>query len=259
MSLAAPSTPPPRVGSVAYLNALPLTAGIEDRVLFATPAQLARLLRRDELDAALVSVTEVLFNDRYDVLDGIAIGSRGPVRSVLLAHRVPLDRVRSIICDPASLTSVNLLRVLLAERDLHPHLEPLTNYADAACHDAVLLIGDRALDFAFAPHTHQLWDLGQAWDELTALPFINAFWALRRAADTAFWRPQLRAARDRGIVGLEDLIRARKDYTIEFRREYLTRNIRFELGVDEKRGLAEFARLLRKHGSESVFDPRYVE
>src|SRR6516165_7494618 len=62
------SLAPFRVGSVEYLNAVPLTRGIEDQVVFATPARLAELLRRDELDAALVSITEVLLNDRYDVL-----------------------------------------------------------------------------------------------------------------------------------------------------------------------------------------------
>ena len=41
---------------------------------------------------ALVSVVEVLFNDRYDILDGIAIASLGEVKSVLLAHRKPLER-----------------------------------------------------------------------------------------------------------------------------------------------------------------------
>jgi hypothetical protein len=62
---------PFRVGSVPYLNAVPLTRGIEDEIVFVTPAKLAEMLRRDELDAALVSITEVLFNDRYDVLDGV--------------------------------------------------------------------------------------------------------------------------------------------------------------------------------------------
>ena len=74
-----------------YLNAVPLTRGIEGEVIFATPAQLAEMLRRDELDAALVSITEVLLNDRYDILDGIAIASLGEVYSVLLAHRKPLE------------------------------------------------------------------------------------------------------------------------------------------------------------------------
>src|SRR5687768_18623391 len=67
------SLKPLRVGSVPYLNAVPLTRGLEDEIRFYTPAKLAELLRRDELDAGLVSVTEVLFNDRYDVLDGVAI------------------------------------------------------------------------------------------------------------------------------------------------------------------------------------------
>src|SRR5262245_58525182 len=75
------------VGSVCYLNAVPLTRGLEKEVHFATPSGLAEMLRRDELDAALVSVTEVLFTERYDVLDGIAVASLGEVQSVLLAHR----------------------------------------------------------------------------------------------------------------------------------------------------------------------------
>src|SRR5215472_2748324 len=69
------SLAPFRVGSVRYLNAVPLTRGLEDEITFATPSKLAKMLQRNELDAALVSVTEVLFNDRYDILDGIAIAS----------------------------------------------------------------------------------------------------------------------------------------------------------------------------------------
>src|SRR5215831_13542044 len=67
------SLAPFRVGSVRYLNAVPLTRGLEDEITFATPSELAKMLQRNELDAALVSVTEVLFNDRYDILDGSAI------------------------------------------------------------------------------------------------------------------------------------------------------------------------------------------
>src|SRR6266403_1114322 len=120
-------TPQFRIGSVQYLNAVPLTRGIEGEVTFATPAQLAEMLRRDELDAALVSITEVLLNDRYDILDGIAIASLGEVYSVILAHKKPLEEVKEIFCDTASLTSVNLLKVLLAEKNLFPQFVPLEN------------------------------------------------------------------------------------------------------------------------------------
>ena len=120
-----------RIGSVKYLNAVPLTRGIESEVIFTTPAQLAEMLRADELDAALVSLTEVLLNDRYDILDGIAIASLGEVYSVLLAHRKPIAEATEIFCDPASLTSVNLLKILLAERGLKPEFKPLENYEAA--------------------------------------------------------------------------------------------------------------------------------
>ena len=70
-----------RVGSVKALNTVPLTRGLEDQISYAPPAKLAEMLRRDELDAGLVSVVEPLLNDRYDVLDGVAVASLGEVRS----------------------------------------------------------------------------------------------------------------------------------------------------------------------------------
>jgi len=161
------SLAPFRVGSVLYLNAVPLTRGLEEQVIFVTPSKLAELLQRDELDAALVSVTEVLFNDRYDILDGIAVASLGEVKSVFLAHRRPIEDVTEIFCDTASLTSVNLLRVLLAERGLRPEFKPLPGYEPAAMPDYALLIGDPALDFLRAPPEHEIWDLGAAWYERT--------------------------------------------------------------------------------------------
>src|SRR5438034_10343319 len=85
------SLAPFRVGSVRYLNAVPLTRGLEEEITFATPSKLAEMLEKNELDAALVSVTEVVMRDRYDVLDGIAIASLGEAKSVLLAHRKPLQ------------------------------------------------------------------------------------------------------------------------------------------------------------------------
>jgi chorismate dehydratase len=252
------SLAPFRVGSVGYLNAVPLTRGLEEEVVYATPAKLAEMLRRDELDAALVSVVEVLFNDRYDILDGIAIASLGEVQSVLLAHRKPLSEVTEIYCDTASLTSVQLVRVLLAERGLKPEVKPLPSYDFAALPDYALLIGDPALDFALAPHEHEIWDLGAAWYELTNLPFIYAVWALRRGVDNAVLRGLLREARDFGLDTLDSIIHNRTDYTYDFRKDYLSWHIHYHLGADEKRGLAKFIELLHRHGSGPIFEPRFV-
>jgi len=252
------SLKPFRVGSVPYLNAVPVTRGLEDEILFVTPAKLAEMLRRDELDAALVSVTEVLFNDRYDVLDGVAIASLGEVKSVFVAHRYPLAEVREIFCDTASLTSVNLLKVLLAERGLNVELVPLPEYEIAPSCDAVLLIGDPAIQFQRAGHDHQIFDLGAAWFELTKLPFVYAVWALRRGLENKELRRHLREAKDLGVDTLDHIIRTRTDYDLDFRKDYLGWHIHYHLGADEKRGLAKFAELLRKHGLGPVFDPKFV-
>ena len=247
-----------RVGSVKALNAVPLTRGIEEQVIYEVPSKLAELLRRDELDAALVSIVEPLFQDRYDILDGVAIASLGEVKSVFLAHRKPLEQVREIYCDTASLTSVALLKVLLAERGLRPECKPLENYAAAREKDFVLLIGDAALDFVLAPHEHAIYDLAGEWYELTRLPFVFAVWALRRGVENRELRHRLREAKDFGVDTLDHIIATRTEYTEAFRKDYLGWHIHFHLGSDEKRGIAKFIALLRQHGFGPVFEPKFV-
>jgi chorismate dehydratase len=247
-----------RVGSVKALNTVPLTRGLEDQVLYAAPSRLADLLRRDELDAALVSVVEPLVHDRYDILDGIAVAALGEVKSVFLAHRRPLAEAREGFCDPASLTSVTLLKVLLAERGLQPRFTPLESYAAAGEKDFVLLIGDPALDFYFAPHEHEIFDLGAGWYELTGLPFVFAAWALRRGVENQELRRQLSEAKDFGLDTLDHIIRTRTEYTEDFRKDYFGWHLHYHLGADEKRGIAKFMELLRKHGFGPVFEPKFV-
>ena len=252
------SLAPFRVGSVPYLNAVPLTRGLEEQIIYVTPSKLAEMLQRDELDAALVSVTEVLFNDRYDVLDGIAVASLGEVKSVFLAHRRPIEEAQEVFCDPASLASVNLLRVLLAERGLRPAFKPLPSYEPASMPDYAMLIGNPAIDFLRAPRQHEVWDLGAAWYEMTRLPFVYAVWALRRGVENARLRRQLREAKGFGLDTLDSIIGSRAEYDYDFRKDYLGWHIHYHLGTDEKRGLAKFSELLSKHGLGPLHDPRFV-
>jgi len=247
-----------RIGSVPYLNAAPLTRDLGNKLILATPAKLAEMLRRDELDAALVSITEVLLNDRYDILDGIAIASLGEVYSVILAHKKPLEEANEIFCDTASLTSVNLLKVLLAERGLKPEFKPLENYAAAAEKDFVLLIGDRAIEFQRAPHAHGIFDLGAAWTEMTHMPFVYAVWALRRGIDSKDLRYELKESKHSGMEQLEQIIQSREEFDEAFRRDYFEWHIQYRLADDEKRGIAKFIELLRKHGLGPVFEPKFV-
>jgi chorismate dehydratase len=226
------------------------------------------MLRRDELDAALVSITEVLLNDRYDILDGVAIASLGEVYSVILAHKKPLEEAVEIFCDTASLTSVNLLKVLLAEKNLFPQFVPLDNYEAAQEKDFVLLIGDRAIDFqrsrpplpgpGVASTSHEIFDLGLAWTDMTNLPFVYAVWALRRGIENKELRRELREAKRFGVKTLDYIIESREEYDVDFRRDYFEWNIQYHLGEDEKRGIAKFCELLQKHKLGPVFEPKFV-
>jgi predicted solute-binding protein len=150
------------------------------------------------------------------------------------------------------------MKVLLAERGLKPEFKPLTDYAAAAEKDFVMLIGDAALDFAFANTGHEIFDLGESWSELTKLPFVYAVWAMRRGVHTPELRRQLREARDFGLDTLDHIIRDRTEYTEEFRKDYFGWHIHYHLGTDEKRGIAKFIELLRKHGFGPAFEPKFV-
>lgn len=249
---------PSRIGSVPYLNAAPLVRGLEGKVRLLPPSQLARALAAGEVDAALLSITEPLLRGTYDILDGPCVASDGEVLSVFLAHRRPLAEVDLVHCDTASLTSVNLLRVLLAERDLRPAFVPLSATGKAAEKEFVLLIGDEALAFQRAGHPHAIWDLGGAWKGLTGLPFVYAVWALRRGVETRDLQAVLLSATARGLADLSGVIRDSVGFDEAFRRRYLTQHIRFRLSDAEKRGVDRFAELLERHGLGPVFPAHYV-
>jgi len=85
--------------------------------------------------------------------------------SVKLLGRKPMCEIRSLALDEGSRTSSVLARVLLFQHfGLFPQLESLPVDADLCrCNaDAILLIGDRAID----PPTQdfvEIWDLGDRW------------------------------------------------------------------------------------------------
>ena len=253
-----------RVGCVRYLNSRPLIHGHEARVTFQHPATLADELAAGRLDVGLVPTFELLRQPaNYRVVDDVAIACRGRVYSVFLAYRGHLADVRRIWLDPASRTSVNLLRVLLAEfHGYQPQYAPLPPASDApplaapAPGEGVLLIGDQAI--AFRTQQTQtaagcrFFDLGEQWQLATGLPFVFAAWLVRAGVPRApLVADALRAWRQAGSDRREAVIAAAEatgQYPEGFPEFYLTRCIRYRLGADEKKAIAEYARLLHAHG-----------
>ena len=253
-----------RIGSVPYLNAVPLVHGLGDSVRLAPPSQLAQWLRRGEVDAGLVSISEVLEQDLYDVVDGVGVVSDGPVYSVYLAHHGPLDSLRRVACDPASLTSVRLLQWLLAHRGLRPEFVRMNASAapERGVADAFLLIGDPAIAFRQSREAVasgvQLWDLGAAWKEATGLPFVYAVWAVRRDRVSERLIRCLREAGELGRRDLDEIIRDRPEFDVATRNQYLRHHIRHTIGDREREAVDRFARGLRELGIAGTFPARWL-
>jgi len=245
---------PVRIGCVKYLNARPLIHGwSRGTVDFDDPAALCRKLDRGDLDVALVSSLEFLRRPVYRIVDGVSISSRGEVYSVIVAHGGELARVKQIELDPASETSVALLRCLLAQRGLSPRLlegrAPATPQMDIPglagirpC-AARLLIGDQAIRFRQQNPAHPVWDLGEEWNNVAHLPFVFALWLIRpEVGDTEEISDALRQLRNRNLQNLDDLASSQTRISAEFCRKYYREHLFFDFGEREKAGLREFHR-----------------
>jgi len=239
-----------RLSAVGYLNSRPLVHGLEEDaarfdVSFDVPARCADRLHAGEVDVGLIPSIEYLRGE-YVVMPGVAVASHGPVASVVLFTRAPLDRVRRVAVDTSSRTSAALLHVLCAERwgispsfaPHEPHLGDMLEVADAA-----LLIGDRAL-FSEPGHAgvRQV-DLGAEWTAMTGLPFVWAFWAARPAAADGELARALVAARDAGVAAIDAIARrfAAGDPVRRARAAaYLRENVRYDFGGAHRLALERY-------------------
>lgn len=208
------------------------------------------MLAENELDVAFVSSFEYLRNPTYAVADGVAVGSDGPVHSVFVEHEAALEDLEEITLDPASRSSVNLLRCLLAENNLRPRLIENDHEISTQPQQGRLMIGDQAIRFR---QHHQsglnFWDLGAAWGQVTGLPFVFALWLIRPERENPTEIANLlRAQRDQNVARLDDLIAAQSDFSPEFCASYFRHNLRFNFGEREKEGLLMFRSLCEKHG-----------
>ena len=232
-----------RIGCVKYLNARPLIRGWAGDVDFDHPSALCNRLAAGELDLALVSSFEFLRNPTYRIVDDISIASAGPVYSVVVAHRGEISGIDEIGIDPASKTSGNLLRCLVAELNLAPRLNGTMASVIGVRH-ARLLIGDQAIRFR-QRHVGEFdfWDLGEQWNKLVGLPFVYALWLIRPEV-RHFERlaNRLREIRDENLANIDGLIAEEKDFNHDFCRRYYRENLRFSFGETEKAGLREFSK-----------------
>jgi chorismate dehydratase len=183
----------------------------------------------------------------YRVVSDACIACRGPVLSVSLLSRCPIEEIRTLALDEGSRTSVALVQILLREKHgLTPSLQPLSigSSAEDTSADAVLVIGDRAIH-AGRDGFVEAWDLGDEWCRWSGLPFVFAMWTARGGLEIDL-RPveeALQTARDTGVANLESIARQQAG-TLGLNQQqcigYLRDNLHFTLGDKEREGLELF-------------------
>jgi len=214
----------------------------------AVPSLLAPMLRTGALDLALVSAVELFRDPPLGWIPGPAITSCGPVRSINLYLRRPLNAVRRVALDTSSLSASALTQVCLdrflgcsnCEIVPGPPDLPLASI-DA---DAVLRIGDPAL--TTSRNGHEVLDLGAVWSEHTGLPFVYALWLANPDLLVDDRLDLLIEARDRGLTtrdALADRFATAQHLSAELCRSYLESSIGYHLGEAERAGLELFGRL----------------
>lgn len=246
-----------RLGTVPYLNAVPLLEGLsaDAEVLPAVPSVLAGMLQAGQVDAALLPVAEALRGVGAGFLGRHGIASEGPVGSVLLFLRRPLVEVREVVLDPASRTSEALTRHLVGEATegaarfvVAPAPGPDPARAGG---DAVLVIGDPALEHARRWRGLVL-DLGEYWTRRTGLPFVFARWTARAGlteAERAALAERLDAAADAGLPRRAELARAwaqARGADPAGAVRYVQRSVRYRIGPREEEALERFAAIVRR-------------
>lgn len=241
-----------RIGAVSYLNTKPLVYGLQQllpdaEIVYDLPSRLADDLATGKLDVALIPSIEYLQQPGYTIISDACIACRGPVYSVQLLSRKPIQEIETLALDEGSRTSVAMVQILLKERfNLLPRLEPFPIGSDISelPSDAVLVIGDRAMHLS-NDGFHETWDLGDQWCRWSELPFVFAMWVARQSFSEHFERVQaaLSTARDQGLDHLEEIAEEESSHVQLTQPQclaYLRDNLHFQLGSREQQGLELF-------------------
>lgn len=258
---------PVRFGVLSYLNCLPATLALEEgrigkgrlSVERGTPAELNAKMRTGELDVSVVSAAEYLANpDLYRLLEGFSLWCDGPVQSVCLYSPFPREELHGkdhlLGVTPESATSVALSKLLIpgAETVAFRDLSHAQQGLERGGYQAILLIGDKALEPPGWTERFRTHDLGQWWKDVTSLPMTYAVWVARADLDQerfAGARELLSHSVEWGEAHFDEVLQHghdRSGVSLERLDNYLS-GLRYRTDSRSQAGFDEFRRRLRDY------------
>ncbi len=237
---------------MSYLNTKPLLYGIERSPLLESmelvtghPAGIAEMLLKDEIDIGLVPVAIIPEMREYYINTRYVIGCNGPVGSVCLFSEVPVKELRTVLMDNESKTSVALAKILLKDYwKISPEYEEASTgfLEEIKDRTGAVVIGDRALKQRSV--SSYGYDLGEAWKNMTGLPFVFAAWISNKRLDPG-WVEAFDQANGKGVLHIDQVIEGLPDDLINLK-EYYTRYLSYELDAEKEKGLEAFLKKMKE-------------
>ena len=241
------------ISAVSYLNTFPFVYGIrksgflKDYFLdLQVPSLCARKLISGASDIALVPVGALPEIGEVTYLTDYCIGATGPVKTVLLLSRVPMNKISTIYLDFDSRTSVELVKVLAKNHwKINPEWVGLEEGASnkGGQFESMVAIGDKT--FYLSKNYPYIYDLAEEWVNFSGLPFVFALWVTKKNlahAEVSLFNQALTFGMDHKKACIEYF----KDSLPPFDDclGYLENNISYSLDAKKKRGLEKFLSLI---------------
>lgn len=259
-----------RIAASTYLNSAPLVYSFSKGSLRhayqflgdAAPSRCAAMLAAGQCEIALIPVIEYQRIPGLQVIPDVAVASKKQVRSVLIASRHSLQKVKRVALDTSSRTSQTLVKILFERRyGSHPVFTERTPDPAADCEnmlegsDAALVIGDPAMRLAASANQLgvQIYDLAEEWRLMTGLPFVFAVWAVGSGVtkDQAAIAQDFQAAKREGLAHLEQIA---ADYADGLKLpqhdllNYLQNSVNYDLDAENLAGMERYFDLAAECG-----------
>jgi chorismate dehydratase len=209
------------------------------------------MLASGEVDAALVPVIEYQRIPDITIVPNVCVGSQAAVRSVVIASKFNnLKKVKRVALDDSSRTSVALVKIIFREfLGFEPEWQvSLPDLGSMLEHnDAALIIGDPAMKIP--RDQFRIFDLATLWHDFTGFGFVFAMWMSRGGNAEAVSMVDFAGARDEGLAHLDEIAQRHGDQNLspDEIKDYLTRNIAFQMDEGMKKGLELYFELAQKH------------
>lgn len=236
-----------KISVVSYLNSKPFLYGLQHKpspeweISLDIPSECARKVATQEADIGLIPVAALKSIPGCRVVSPYCIGANGRVDSVKLYSEEPLDRIKKIMLDYQSRTSVALVKIIAKELwKISPEWESADEGYERKISGSTagVVIGDRTFNLN-GKFVHE-YDLSEAWYQLTRLPFVFAVWASRKEI-SAEAEERFSSALEYGISHMPEVVQFNQPYYPETDiKKYLVESIQYKLTPEMRKGMDLF-------------------